>query len=153
MEQLLTRSQAEAVLRRNEIGRLACFSPSADESCLVPISYRYHKGSVYFAMLPGRKLDYLYEHPAGVCLEVDEVDGHDDWTTVLITGTFTELTGQEEIEEGMEAVKRVARGPLRALFETRMTSPGPLTLGALRPAAISGRRNHWDAVAHEATAV
>ena len=143
----LSQSTSEAILRRNELGHLACFSPAANRSYVMPISYRYSGGSLYFACLPGQKLAYLTEHPEGVCFEVDEVDADQTWSTVLVTGTVTRPGGLEEAEQHMAAVKRVGRGPLRALFEpgSPSESSGRLVLCALRPERISGRRDRWTA--------
>ncbi|HUZ78200.1 MAG TPA: pyridoxamine 5'-phosphate oxidase family protein [Chloroflexota bacterium] len=144
--EILSQAMCEAILRRNEIGRLACFSPRQNRAYIVPLSYHYQSGAVYFACLPGQKLDFLREHAEGVCLEVEEVDEEHRWNTVLVTGRFGEPSGHEQIQEGLAAVQRVARGPLRSLFETQISAPsaGHLTVCALRPTSITGRFARWE---------
>ncbi|HEU0168013.1 MAG TPA: pyridoxamine 5'-phosphate oxidase family protein, partial [Chloroflexota bacterium] len=141
----LSREESEAILKRNEIGRLGCFSPSANATYVVPISYEYAHGAVFFACLPGLKLAYLVEHPEGVCLEVEEVDAEQNWDTVLVIGTYTRLTGHEQLLRWLPAIGRVGRGPLRTLFHAQAAaaSGAELVLCALRPTSISGRRDRW----------
>jgi len=147
--EILSRDVSEAILRRNDVGRLGCFSPGADESYVVPISYRYRDGCVYFACLPGQKLRYLKEHPTGVCLEVEEVDNADQWSTVVVTGTVGEPSGWEHVQEDFPTMRRVTRGPLRSHFSA-YTSPGSmddLVLCVLRPTKVAGRKDRWIPIA------
>ena len=141
----LSRQECESILNRNEIGRLGCFSTAAQQVYVVPISYRFRNGAAYFASLPGQKLDYLSQHPDGVCLEVEEVDRDDNWNTVIVTGRFAETSGGEQVVEGFAALKRVARGPLRDLFaaDTSPLSGRQLKFCVLRPTTIAGRRDRW----------
>jgi uncharacterized protein len=85
MEQL-THQDGERILERNHLGRLACYSPSQDTSYIVPVTYAYHGGSIYLAMLPGQKLNFLREHPQGVSFEVDEITNDETWLSVIATG-------------------------------------------------------------------
>ena len=142
---ILSRRTSEEILRRNEIGRLGCYSPQAGQTYVVPISYRYAGGSVYFACLPGQKLEYVKEHPTGVCLEVEEVDDHQEWLTVIATGTVSEASGWEQVEQGLASVRRVARGPLRTQFSAALPagSMDELVLFVLRPRSVSGRKDRW----------
>src|SRR5581483_11810141 len=77
----LSEQECCEVLERQGLGRLACYSPSQDESYIVPVAYMHHPGAIYLALVPGQKLRYLDEHPHGVCLEVEEVDANEDWKT------------------------------------------------------------------------
>jgi nitroimidazol reductase NimA-like FMN-containing flavoprotein (pyridoxamine 5'-phosphate oxidase superfamily) len=141
----LSRDACEDILRRNEIGRLACFSPTADETYIVPISYHYHDGRVFFACLPGQKLRYMQEHPAGVSLEVDEIDASQEWLTVIATGRVTEASGWDQVQEGLPTMRRLTRGPLRTQFSSQQapSSMDNLILCVLEPARISGRKDRW----------
>lgn len=143
--EILTRQASEEVLRRNEIGRLGCFSPGADETYIVPISYRYRGGAIYFACLPGQKLRYIKEHPQGVCLEVEEVDAAHQWLTVIAIGHVSEASGREQVEEAFPTLRRVSRGPLRAQFSGSSSpqSMADLVFCVLRPSSISGRKDRW----------
>ena len=95
--QELSQRDCENVLGRNHYGRLACFSPSRDESYAVPISYDYQDGAIYFGSLEGQKLAFMREHPRGICLLVDEVDNERSWSSIVVVGDFEELGGAERL--------------------------------------------------------
>src|SRR5579859_1201666 len=97
--QELTWQDAERILARNHRGRLACYSPSHDQTYVVPMSYRFHDGSIYLAMMPGQKLDFLHEHPQGISFEVDEITNDETWMSVVATGMFVDLKGAERETE------------------------------------------------------
>lgn len=145
----LTRQDAERILARNHYGRLACFSPKRDSSYIVPMSYVYHDGSIYLGTLAGQKLEFLREHPRGVCFEVDEITNDQTWLSVVATGTFEEIEGQEREEQVPSAVQRALTGPLRASLygDNRSTewqrAEQRLELGALRIVSLSARQDSW----------
>ncbi len=142
----LERDECERILERHAYGRLACFSPSNNETYIVPVSYTYHDGSLYFASIQGQKLRYLREHPDGVAIEVDEIDDEQDWFTVIATGRYEELEGAESTAEEADALRRAEHGPLRFFFEPDSLAEGvvgPLVLSALRIGKLTGRKDRW----------
>lgn len=143
----LTWQDAERVLARNHFGRLACYSPSHDASYITPMSYTFHNGSIYLGMLPGQKLDFLREHPQGVCFEVDEIYRTDTWFSVIGTGIFVELKGRERHEEIAAAMDRALHGPLRARFYAKNghsgLAPEALHLCAIRITNLTAREDTW----------
>ncbi|HEY8695489.1 MAG TPA: pyridoxamine 5'-phosphate oxidase family protein [Chloroflexota bacterium] len=149
--QELTRQDAERILERNHHGRLACYSPSHDTSYVVPISYSYHDGSIYLALLAGQKLDFLREHPRGVCFEVDEITNDETWLSVIATGVFAEIGGPERTQEELAAIQRLLHGPLRATFYERQAGDGltlkldgsKLQVGAIRVTTLTARQDRW----------
>jgi nitroimidazol reductase NimA-like FMN-containing flavoprotein (pyridoxamine 5'-phosphate oxidase superfamily) len=149
--QELTWQDAERILERNHRGRLACFSPTHDRTYVVPMSYRFHDGSIYLAMMPGQKLDFLHEHPQGVSFEVDEITNDETWLSVVATGVFVDIKGSEREDEEAAATARVMRGPLRSVFyESRggisqvlSVNPDKLQLGAIRITNLTARQDNW----------
>lgn len=135
----LSERECEEVLQRNGIGRLACYSPSAHECYVVPVAYVWHRGAVYLALAPGQKLDYLSEHPAGICLEVEEVEGGYDWKTVLVTGDFRRIDSREH------PIGRPRRGGLQTVFEIGLApyAHEGLVLCKLEIRKVSGRHDRW----------
>ncbi|MDE3077748.1 MAG: pyridoxamine 5'-phosphate oxidase family protein [Chloroflexota bacterium] len=124
------------LLASQGFGRLGCYSPTRDESYVVPISYVYHPGAIYFATVPGQKLDFLREHPRGACLEVETAERQDQ-LTVIVTGDFQQLESQPA-----EAA-HPQRGLLRPAFDDGLT-PYPaesLVLCKLNIRKVSGRRD------------
>jgi len=149
--QELTRQDGERILERNHLGRLACYSPSQDASYIVPISYAYHDGSIYLAMLAGQKLDVLREHPAGVSFEVDEITNDETWLSAIASGVFEEIGGPERAEEERAAIQRLLHGPLRATFYEPQPGGGltlkldgrKLQVGAIRVTNLTARQDRW----------
>jgi len=145
MEALST-EEAEALLTRHQVGRLGCFSPSRNRAYVVPISYVYKQGALYFISLEGQKVRFLREHPAGICLEVDEVDDVRNWTSVVVTGHFEELTGEDRKAQQFEALFRATGGPLRfALADGDIyREPEAAVIWKLQIEELTGRRERWD---------
>ncbi|HLG68938.1 MAG TPA: pyridoxamine 5'-phosphate oxidase family protein [Chloroflexota bacterium] len=147
--QELTRQDAERILARNHHGRLAVYSPSQDTSYIVPMSYAYRDGSIYFGTLSGRKLTFLREHPRGVCFEVDEITNDETWLSVIATGAFEEVQGPEREEEVASAIERALRGPLRtSLYTDNIQSDWQraerqLHICALRITDLTARQDRW----------
>jgi Pyridoxamine 5'-phosphate oxidase len=146
---VLNKQECEAVLERNGIGRLACYSPYVRECYVVPVAYAYHYGSLYLALVPGQKLTYLDQHPDGVCLEVEEVqDGGESWKTVVATGNFRRVaTGDHPLIDAQ-------RGPLRTAFDIGL-APYPAdsqVLCRIDVRKLSGREDHWTPAAEFLTA-
>ena len=134
----LTEAECEQVLRRNGIGRLASYSPAMGECYVVPVAYTYEPGALYFQLVPGQKLNYLDEHPAGVCFEVEEVHRGEDWTTVVVTGTFARV-------DQTAAASRGHRGDLRTIFDIGFTpfQPRELVVCRLDISRMSGQHDRW----------
>src|SRR5579862_7473374 len=142
----LSDEDARAVLARNTVARLGCFSPSDDRTYVIPISYTYRNGALYGISIEGQKLRYLREHPLGVCVEVDEVDDASNWVSVVATGTFQELKGAERRSEEAQALYRAANGPLRfALADGDIyREPETAVLWKIVIADLTGRSEKWD---------
>lgn len=80
----LERAEAEAILARNHVGRIAfTFRDKVD---IEPISYVYADGVINCRTAPGTKLETLAHHP-WVAFEVDEAEGPLDWRSVVAHGT------------------------------------------------------------------
>ena len=92
----LTRAQCLEVLMRVSVGRLAC--ARHDQPYIVPVSFSFDPtdACLYSFSTVGQKIHWMRENPR-VCVEVDEIDDHMHWTTVIVTGRY------EEIRESMDA--------------------------------------------------
>ncbi|HLG73983.1 MAG TPA: pyridoxamine 5'-phosphate oxidase family protein [Chloroflexota bacterium] len=146
--QALSEVEARQFLAAHYLGRVGCFSPALNRSYVVPVSYLYRDGAAYAVSLEGQKVRFLREHPQGVCLEVDEVDDEQNWTSIIATGRFEELHGSDRREMEHTALYRAATGPLRfALAEADIyRPPEPSVIWALRIEELSGRRERWDSL-------
>ncbi len=144
--QQLSTNDCQNILERNYFGRLACYSPSKGEAYVVPISYDYRDGSLYFCSREGQKLAYMRENPRGICLLVDEVDNEQSWSSVLATGYFEELAGSERLAQEAAGLRRASGAALHYLFErySQTSIREVLRLYALRIQKLTGRRERWD---------
>jgi nitroimidazol reductase NimA-like FMN-containing flavoprotein (pyridoxamine 5'-phosphate oxidase superfamily) len=106
----LTLAECRAVLVRVTIGRLAC--ARADQPYIVPILFSFDpvEDFLYSFSMLGRKIDWMRGNPK-VCVEVDEIDDHLHWTTIVAFGRY------EEILDSARAAH--ARRRAHELFERR----------------------------------
>jgi len=106
----LTRAQCVEVLTRVSVGRLAC--ARHNQPYIVPVSFSFDPADacLYSFSTLGQKIHWMRENPR-VCVEVDEIDDHMNWTTVVVTGRY------EEIKATMDAGWAQARA--LALFQQR----------------------------------
>jgi nitroimidazol reductase NimA-like FMN-containing flavoprotein (pyridoxamine 5'-phosphate oxidase superfamily) len=81
----LTRAEIDAILGRNNVGRIA-FS-FHDRVDIEPINYAYTDGWIYGRTSHGSKIDTIAHH-MWVAFEVDEVAGIFDWRSVVVKGAF-----------------------------------------------------------------
>lgn len=129
----LSNADAVALLRRNQVGRLAfTFHDRVD---VEPLSYVYDDEWLYGRTSHGAKLTTVLHHP-WVAFEVDEIEGPFDWRSVVVHGTiyFMEPEGgdreREAYTRGLEL--------LRAVDERILTS------GDVAPARTTLFRIHVD---------
>lgn len=95
----LTSAEIEQLLNDGLYGRLAC--TDGEEVYLVPVSYLYHDGFIIAHSREGKKISMMRKHPA-VCFEVDMVKDMCNWQTVILNGTYEELTEETERYEAMQ---------------------------------------------------
>jgi len=86
--QEMTEAECHSILTRTRLGRLAC--AHENQPYIVPIYFAYDQPYLYAFTTPGQKIEWMrYNHL--VCLEVDEVEDSDQWTSVIIFGHYEEL--------------------------------------------------------------
>lgn len=141
----LRKDVCEALLARNTVGRLGCYSLTDKQVYIVPVSYDFHDESIVFGSISGEKIDYLREHPQGVCFEVDEIDDALHWSSVVIQGEFEELKGAARRAELKAALRRAERGPMHWIFDADVPEKArnSIVIGAIRIREMSGRRERW----------
>lgn len=88
----LGRELCEQLLRSEILGRFCCHA--GGRLYVVPMSYAYDDGAVYFRSAEGTKVQMMRESP-GVCLQVDHIQNMVSWRSVIAWGTFRELHGAE----------------------------------------------------------
>jgi nitroimidazol reductase NimA-like FMN-containing flavoprotein (pyridoxamine 5'-phosphate oxidase superfamily) len=104
----LDRASAEAILRRNHVGRLAfTFHDRVD---IEPIHYIYAHEWLYGRTSSGTKLTTLRHHP-WVAFEVDEIESAVEWRSVVIHGTvyFLSPSGSDREREAYATAVELLR--------------------------------------------
>jgi nitroimidazol reductase NimA-like FMN-containing flavoprotein (pyridoxamine 5'-phosphate oxidase superfamily) len=89
----LNDKQIEKVISENILGRLGCHADG--ETYVVPISYAYDGKFIYFRSLEGLKLSMMRKNPK-VCFQIDTIKDMADWESVIVSGTFEELTNEKD---------------------------------------------------------
>ncbi len=104
----LSREECEAILARNQVGRLA-FSLH-DRVDVQPLHYVYEDGWIYGRTSEGAKLERV-ERNRWIAFEVDEVDGVFDWRSVVVHGGFyiMDENGREDDRALREKAVRLLR--------------------------------------------
>jgi nitroimidazol reductase NimA-like FMN-containing flavoprotein (pyridoxamine 5'-phosphate oxidase superfamily) len=86
--QEMTRSDCLSTLTRARLGRLAC--TRENQPYVVPIYFVYQEPYLYSFSMPGQKVEWMRSNPL-VCVEFDEGEGRDEWTSIVILGRYEEL--------------------------------------------------------------
>ncbi len=85
----ITQPECGELLERLSIGRLACSLDN--QPYVVPVAFSYEPGSIYVFSTLGKKIEWMRQNPK-VCLQVDEIANRSSWVSVVITGTYLELS-------------------------------------------------------------
>ncbi len=88
----LSPTEIDDLLRAETVARLAC--QEAGQPYVVPLNYACDGDAIVVHSLEGRKIDIMRANPS-VCVEVDQIEGMTSWRTVVASGRFEELRGDE----------------------------------------------------------
>lgn len=116
----LDRSEIDAILARNHVGRLAYMLGGRVD--IEPIHYVFAEGTLYGRTTPGTKLSAL-EHDYWVAVEVDEVDALFDWRSVVVHGGFHRIPPDQPGTQHVLWQRAVEL--LRGLVPETLTSADP----------------------------
>jgi nitroimidazol reductase NimA-like FMN-containing flavoprotein (pyridoxamine 5'-phosphate oxidase superfamily) len=103
----LTKAEARALLRRNNVGRLCFINGNAVD--VEPVHYVHRDSWIFVRSAFGTKMLALAHNPF-VAFEFDEVQGLFDWRSVVVKGTVYRLD-----REGTPIEQREYRRAVRAL--------------------------------------
>ena len=146
----LTAQECRDVMARVTLGRLACVRDN--QPYIVPIYFAYEPDHIYGFTTVGRKIDWMRKNPK-VCVEVDEVESHFKWMSVIATGRYQELPNTAEFNaDRLRALKALEKRMLWwqtaiAVKElpTRHQTPDPLFY-CIHIDSMTGLRAFPDAV-------
>ena len=113
--------EIENLLREQTVGHLGCCDGSFPY--VVPISYAYDGEYIFCYSLEGRKIDVMRKNP-NVCFQVDEMRDPANWKSVVVRGTYDELSNHEQIDKAIASlVKR--RLPVPSGIRTHLGQTWP----------------------------
>jgi nitroimidazol reductase NimA-like FMN-containing flavoprotein (pyridoxamine 5'-phosphate oxidase superfamily) len=92
----MTEQQCFAFLERSSFGRLACSHD--DQPYVVQLSLAYHDKYLYALSTFGQKIAWMRKNPKA-CVSLDEIASQSEWTSVIVNGTYQELTTPRFTEE------------------------------------------------------
>ena len=98
--------ECREILTRLGYGRLAC--SCNDRPYIVPIYFAFDSDRLCCFSTLGRKIEWMRENPL-VCVEADEVRGHDDWASVIVLGKYLEIPNTREYAKNREQVRSLLR--------------------------------------------
>ena len=136
----MTREEMAGLLGRGWYGHLGVARDG--HPYVVPMSYAYDEPDLYFFTTEGTKTEFISANHE-VCFQVEEVEGPDDWRSVMLTGRAELLTAPAEVERAMFLVSERNPSLSPALNHTRIgawTRLSRIALYRLRPEAAYGRR-------------
>jgi uncharacterized protein len=86
----LTRPECVEILRRAQVGRIGC--ARYDQPYIVPILFSFdeERECIYGFSTVGQKIEWMRQNPK-VCLEVEDIEDKDHWTTVVALGRYEEI--------------------------------------------------------------
>ncbi len=94
--------ECREILTRLSYGRLAC--SCNNRPYIVPIYFAFETDRLCCFSTLGRKIEWMRENPL-VCLEADEVRGHDDWVSVIVMGRYLEIPNTREHAKNREQIR------------------------------------------------
>jgi nitroimidazol reductase NimA-like FMN-containing flavoprotein (pyridoxamine 5'-phosphate oxidase superfamily) len=109
----LSRAEAEAILARNHVGRLA-FLGEDHQVDITPIHYVFADGMVHGRTAAGTKLSAVAHRP-WVAFETDEAEAAFRWRSVVVRGTIFRLDAEHTPKEyagTLELIRRMVPSAL-----------------------------------------
>jgi uncharacterized protein len=84
----MTDEECKKMLTHTSIGRLGC--SRENQPYIVPIYFVYEPDHLYGFSTEGQKIEWMRANPK-VCVEIDEITNHYQWSSVALYGRYREL--------------------------------------------------------------
>jgi uncharacterized protein len=102
----ISQEECGELLSRISIGRLACSLDN--QPYIVPVSFSYEPGFIYVFSTLGQKIKWMRQNPK-VCLQADEMGSGSNWMSVVVIGTYLELTQSQHTAERGHAMEQLSQ--------------------------------------------
>jgi hypothetical protein len=100
----MTERECRAMLARTDVARLAC--TRNNQPYITPIHVDLDGEFLYGYATLGQKIEWMRQNPL-VCLEIDEVITHWQWSSVIVFGHYEELPHTPEYEGPRDVAERL----------------------------------------------
>ena len=128
-----------ALLKESSLGRLGCIANGAPY--VVPVNYFYDGKYIYSHSTPGRKIDAMRANPR-VCFQVDEIKDSYHWRSVIVYGTYEEISDERDQVEIMG--KLFARVPEMTPVESSQSKDlKTIIVFRIKLDEVTGRGENW----------
>jgi nitroimidazol reductase NimA-like FMN-containing flavoprotein (pyridoxamine 5'-phosphate oxidase superfamily) len=102
--QEMTEDECREVLAGGNVARLAC--ALNNQPYVVPIRVDLQGQFLYGYATLGQKIEWMRQNPL-VCVEIDELNAHGDWVSVIVIGRYEELPHTPEYEGSRRTAERL----------------------------------------------
>jgi nitroimidazol reductase NimA-like FMN-containing flavoprotein (pyridoxamine 5'-phosphate oxidase superfamily) len=85
----ISHNECSELLKRVSVGRLGCSLDN--QPYVVPVRFSYEPDCIYIFSTVGQKIKWMRQNPR-VCLQADEIGNSSNWLSVIVTGTYLELS-------------------------------------------------------------
>jgi nitroimidazol reductase NimA-like FMN-containing flavoprotein (pyridoxamine 5'-phosphate oxidase superfamily) len=102
----LSKQACIEMLERVSLGRLACSMD--DQPYVVPVAFSYAPDCIYVFSTFGKKIEWMRQNPK-VCLQADEIGNRSNWFSVIVTGTYLELSELHNASQREHALEQLAQ--------------------------------------------
>jgi nitroimidazol reductase NimA-like FMN-containing flavoprotein (pyridoxamine 5'-phosphate oxidase superfamily) len=91
----LSRQDCVDLLASKRIGRLACALDG--QPYITPLFFAFEHDALYSFSTEGQKIAWMRQNPL-VCVETDDIETPQKWTSIVVLGRYEELPNTPEFE-------------------------------------------------------
>jgi nitroimidazol reductase NimA-like FMN-containing flavoprotein (pyridoxamine 5'-phosphate oxidase superfamily) len=102
----ISQEECSELLNRASIGRLACSLDN--QPYVVPVAFSYEADCIYIFSTLGKKIKWMRQNPK-VCLQADDVGSRSSWDSVVVAGTYLELSEPQHTAQREHAKELLSR--------------------------------------------
>jgi nitroimidazol reductase NimA-like FMN-containing flavoprotein (pyridoxamine 5'-phosphate oxidase superfamily) len=136
--------EVEELLRSERVARLGV--RGGDRVYVFPVCYGYDGEFVYVVSHEGLKVQLLRAAPEA-CIQVDQVQSPAEWRSVMLHGTYEELTDPAAQDVAMAAIVGQTGEPMPSSIVPYLDGPAGVVVYRLHISDRTGRYERSQAIA------